>query len=605
MSEPDVRLDYATARAPTLAEAPTEDASSLSRGKTLAAAAGIFILTVLCNLPLLGTTPLAGTEGHRAITAHQMVQSGDWVLPKLYGKLYLAKPSLHYWLIALCEKLSGRADEFVWRMPAVLAAAVLNASLCLFGARWFGFTGGLVSGFCGLALVPLWGQVPSADVDSTNTLAAVLTALCLIELYYGSGARRRTLSWIFGAGLSLAATLLIKGPAGLPPILGVVLVPPVISLAALLWRRKTGWESLPLIATAWEADGISPRLTREWRLILSSRTWGPCLIVAVVVGTYVGLGLWSLHRSHLRLDWRGISEATNRLHPSTWARLRNAMLLPPLLFLYTLPVSLALPLLPGVLATSPNGKRADRIALALSAALLISWLVYVITGTDNPRWAYTTLPLLCPVAGFVAARARQRPPVFERLRAIVLISAGLVLITQLFLTYKAWHTPSFRFALGITAALSVAASAWVFSHASGRKALPGWGLAVLALLLTVPFTLFNRADRTLRSGRRASLVLEQVIGSGARVATSRVLLSAPEIFYYANMDVVRLNRDDPSDLRKYASGWVIAYPDELRRWSKVGNFTRRTEFEGYKLKAVLAWHSNFPTPDSQPATRGR
>ena len=62
----------------------------------LAVAAVVFLFAFLCYLPLPASAPLAATEGHRALTAHQMVESGEWVVPRMFGRIYLAKPPLHY-----------------------------------------------------------------------------------------------------------------------------------------------------------------------------------------------------------------------------------------------------------------------------------------------------------------------------------------------------------------------------------------------------------------------------------------------------------------------------------------------------------------------------
>ena len=70
-------------------------------GGTALGATAIFLLTIACHLPLLGSAPLAGTEGHRVFPALNMVRTGDWLLPRLFGQLYLIKPPLHDWLIAI------------------------------------------------------------------------------------------------------------------------------------------------------------------------------------------------------------------------------------------------------------------------------------------------------------------------------------------------------------------------------------------------------------------------------------------------------------------------------------------------------------------------
>ena len=61
----------------------------------------------------LGDSPLDRTEPFRARwSAHlEMVKGGDWLIPRLYGEVYLRKPPLIYWIEAGTEKLMGRGDE--------------------------------------------------------------------------------------------------------------------------------------------------------------------------------------------------------------------------------------------------------------------------------------------------------------------------------------------------------------------------------------------------------------------------------------------------------------------------------------------------------------
>src|SRR5579864_6930781 len=85
----------------------------------------VFLLSLAMHLPFLGITPIAGTEGHRIFPAHEMVRSGWWAVPVLFGRPFLTKPPLHMWLIAISEWVTGHGNVFVWRLPSALTGAVL------------------------------------------------------------------------------------------------------------------------------------------------------------------------------------------------------------------------------------------------------------------------------------------------------------------------------------------------------------------------------------------------------------------------------------------------------------------------------------------------
>ena len=209
-------------------------------------AALVLLFALICFLPLPTGAPLAGTEGHRAMTAHQMVESGEWVVPRLFGRIYIAKPPLHYWIIGMFEKLSGRATPFIWRLPSAVEGAITAALLSLFAGRWFGRIAGWVSGVSFVALIALWGENRGADIDVTNTLAANLAAMCLLDLHFRLGCHR----WlrILIAGLAIGASLLVKGPAGLTIILGTMAWLVIVAVSKREYaslRRPRFW--LPLV----------------------------------------------------------------------------------------------------------------------------------------------------------------------------------------------------------------------------------------------------------------------------------------------------------------------------------------------------------------------
>lgn len=62
------------------------------------------LLLFFCNSDLLITDSV---ESNYALTAKEMVLSGDWISPQIYGHYWFDKPVMFYWLTALSFKVFG------------------------------------------------------------------------------------------------------------------------------------------------------------------------------------------------------------------------------------------------------------------------------------------------------------------------------------------------------------------------------------------------------------------------------------------------------------------------------------------------------------------
>lgn len=69
----------------------------------------------------LGRVPLMHEEGKRTLIAQEMLVSGDWVTPTLYGFPYLRKPPGHNWAIAVVSIPFGRVTRFSARFVSLLS----------------------------------------------------------------------------------------------------------------------------------------------------------------------------------------------------------------------------------------------------------------------------------------------------------------------------------------------------------------------------------------------------------------------------------------------------------------------------------------------------
>ena len=502
-------------------------------------AVAIFFFALICYLPLPAGAPLAGTEGHRAMTAHQMVESGQWTVPMMWGRVYLAKPPLHYWIIATFEKISGRATPFMWRLPSAIEASLTAAMLCLFASRWFGRLAGGVAGFSSVAMIALWGENRGADIDVTNTLAANFAALCLIELHFGAPVRKSL--WILSAGVAIGASLLVKGPAGMTIILGPIL-----------------WFSIESIRN------------RRWAGLCTLSIWLPLLIGAAMFLAWSFTCKHYLKTHALLPDMSGVNEGIQDLLPHDWGwkRAMEWIFLPVTLFLYTLPISIAMPLSMSQDVRGGDGGR-PRLINALVMTILLAWGVCFISGMHLPRYAYVTLPIFAVLAGAVAAQVPDAEPRFVRfIRVIafwsIVIFGGAVLILSVML----WKHSEIRMLLATATVVGIiiaATSAWRLS-VFPREWKPLWGLPALLLVLSVVLGQYAFYDRIRRSCVKQADEIRRIVGSGASLVTCQMVLDQPDLFYYLGLPT-RATNDDLLDWRPLKSGtWVILKKEELAVW---------------------------------------
>src|SRR2546422_8883269 len=94
----------------------------------------IAVLAILCYALFfygLGSIGLIGPDEPRyAAIAREMLSTGDYITPRLYGSAWFEKPPLMYWLAALGYKLFG-INEAGARFPSAF-----SATMCVFFVYW-------------------------------------------------------------------------------------------------------------------------------------------------------------------------------------------------------------------------------------------------------------------------------------------------------------------------------------------------------------------------------------------------------------------------------------------------------------------------------------
>src|SRR5208283_4015960 len=123
-------------------------------------------LGVLCPLLIAPSIPLVDPdEGLHASIAQQMVESGDWIVPRLMDEPFLDKPILYFWAIAASLKAFGMSEAAV-RLPGLLFGMLGTLTTAAVAWRILGHRTGLIAGmFYASMLLPLvMIQLPAHDV---------------------------------------------------------------------------------------------------------------------------------------------------------------------------------------------------------------------------------------------------------------------------------------------------------------------------------------------------------------------------------------------------------------------------------------------------------
>jgi 4-amino-4-deoxy-L-arabinose transferase len=166
-------------------------------------------------------------EGFYSNVALHMAQSGEWLVPRLNGEIFLDKPPLHLWAQAIAMRVSTadgvlRSAHSLWFLGAALLLGALVGRLW---ERRFGPGAAVIYATMLAPFVATNILTP----DTVLTFCVVAAFYCYWRWYSAPGAGQRAL-WALAAGCAGGLGILAKGPALL------IFAFPLALHALLLWR---------------------------------------------------------------------------------------------------------------------------------------------------------------------------------------------------------------------------------------------------------------------------------------------------------------------------------------------------------------------------------
>lgn len=187
----------------------------------------VLLVWAAIYLPALGSLEIKGEEGRRILPAVRMIETGDYIVPRVGSEPYLRKPPLINWLVAASFKIFGQRNEWTARLPSVLCVLAVALVFITVARRSLGATGSTVAA---LIWLTNFGMIEKGRLIEIEALYISLFAIAFVcWLSWWEEKRSPWLTWLV-PWIFLGLGWLAKGPMHLFFFYAIVI--------AVLWRSR-------------------------------------------------------------------------------------------------------------------------------------------------------------------------------------------------------------------------------------------------------------------------------------------------------------------------------------------------------------------------------
>ncbi len=497
----------------------------------------LLVLVVGAYFTRIPALTIRGEESRRGLIAREMLETGDWIVPRCQGVPLFSRPPLQNWLIAVAGSFRGGVDRFSLRFPS--DCAILLTVLMIYGyARTFlSKLGALTAG----AAYASMGQV--VELGRTGETDALFTLLVSGSLLVWHVCQVRGASpyktWCLGYLLAALGTL-TKGPQAPVYFAGTV--------------------------------GIYLLFTRQWRFAFSRAHVAGIATFCAVYGMWQIPFMWKLGAEGAGQMY--VNDVGHRFLDMSWQLFFT--------HLAEYPLETLVCLLPwsGLLIVWCNRQfrrtlgaarpHAVFLALALAVAFPTVWL----PPGSRPRYLMCLYPCIALLVAIVADRValsdshqpwRNVWTVFVRGCAVAIAGAGLAALTVTLAGFHTWlKQPLAWTGPYALAAVAVGALAWWLP---ARQSSLRCRTAVLVIAGFVPLSyntlLINAFQGTSVDTAGAVARLEAQLPSGTKLVSFGQIQHLFAFYYHDKIPVLPWpEAGDPLD---ETSRYFCAEPGQLDR----------------------------------------
>lgn len=442
------------------------------------------------------STTLAHAQLHHAGAIVSVARGGDWLLPRCATRGLFHKPPLAIWAGAAAVKATGLYNDFVFRLPTVLAFFAVALMVFLLGRRWYSPRVGLLAACLWATSLHMSKVSYMALTDMMFAACVTGTILCADRLLWHRGGVHRRWAWAAGFWAALALGAMTKGWG----LVNGALVGGTIAVASAI---GLGFRMPPnLKGVGKKAGGLVRLVLRRWRTAAGALylPWGLAAMLAVIGPLIAAMVL------------AGGGEFHGVVYKEVWQRLTGEGEAPPRsttapavfqLLYYQFPTSV---FAVGALFLARRRDWFSRRALLLPASWILAVLVpFLLSHGFRPDYLLPCYAAMALTGAWAVDRLARSGPDPNRRRSVVrhlfaaapvLLGAVLVLVPVAYgLSTRGWET--------LRAA---------FRDPRTLDAATRWGLVATALVGTVTVVLAVHASLTWRIGRLGALAVLASVG---------------------------------------------------------------------------------------------
>lgn len=312
---------------------------------------------------------IRGEEPRWARVAQEMLDTGDWIVPRQQSEPFPDRPPLNSWAMILSSRLTGELNLAAIRLPAVTATLLITLAIYLYSRNYLSRVGALAAA----AAYPTTVQVLQlGSLSESDSLLTLCVAGALFSWHYGYSCRASArLAWIAGYAATALAGL-AKGPQG--PIY-------FITITTVFLALRRDWSFL---FNRWHVAGLA--------------------VFVLVVGAWQLPFYWELDATSAQAIWSEGGEMSSRFdYANVWTVLGHWASYPFEVLACMMPWSFMLSLFASRWFRTRIAEASPMVAFLLTAiaiALPTCWLPV----PSRARYFMSLYPCVAPLVGLAIQR---------------------------------------------------------------------------------------------------------------------------------------------------------------------------------------------------------